>query len=80
MGLGEATIGDMKNLKALARLYDSILRTVAEGPIAANKLARATTAAGTRHRFEEALASAVADGEIEVVDTPNGQGDLVQPV
>ena len=71
-------IGDMKNLKAIARLYDSILRTVAEGPIAANKLAKWTTSSSTRHRFEEALAFAVADGEVKVVDTPNGLGRLVQ--
>ena len=71
-------IGDMKNLKATARLYDSILRTVAEGPISANKLAKWTTSSSTRHRFEEALAFAVADGEVKVVDTPNGLGRLVQ--
>jgi hypothetical protein len=76
----EATIDDVKERKAIARLRASIVRTVAEGPITKRKLARATTSSSTRHRFEEALASAAADGEIEVVDTPDGQGDLVQPV
>lgn len=74
----EATIDDVKERKAVERLRASILRKVAEGPIATNKLARATTAAGTRHRFDEALSSALADGTIEVVNTPDGKGTLVQ--
>ena len=73
-------IDDMKELKAIARLHASIVRKVAEGPISKSDLMKATTASGTRHRFDEALASAAADGEVEVVDTPNGQGDLVQSV
>ena len=80
VGRREATPDDMKEPKAIARLHAAIVRKVAEGPISKRKLARATTSTSTRHRFEEALASAAADGEVEVVDTPNGQGDLVQPV
>tara|TARA_R110002153_G_scaffold259808_1_gene419568 strand:- start:28 stop:2328 length:2301 start_codon:yes stop_codon:yes gene_type:complete len=74
----EATIDDVKERKAIDRLRDSIIRKVAQGPIATNKLARATTAAGTRHRFEDALSAALADGRIEVVNTPDGNGTLVQ--
>jgi hypothetical protein len=76
----EATIDDVKELKAIARLRASIVRKTAEGPISKSDLMKATTASSTRHRFSEALASAVADGEIEVVNTPDGRGDLVQSV
>ena len=74
----EATIDDVKERKAIARLRASIVRKVAEGPISKSDLMKATTASGTRHRFDEALASAIADGTIEVVDTPDGKGTLVQ--
>ena len=61
----EATVDDVKERKAVARLRDSIVRKVGEGPIATGKLSRATTSSGTRHRFSDAVAAAVADGAIE---------------
>lgn len=64
----EMAAEDTKEQRAITRLQASIEKAVAshtEG-ISVRKLARATTSAGTRHRFDDALAAAVAAGTVVV--------------
>jgi hypothetical protein len=68
----QATFEDVRDetreRKALAKLRDSIIRHVPEEGITRAPLRRATTSATTKHRFDMALAKALEDRAIKLVD------------
>lgn len=59
---------DLKERRAVGSLRATILRHVPKGGIAQGQLRKVTTSKLTRHRFEVALANAVAEGELEIRD------------
>jgi hypothetical protein len=70
----EVGVESAKERAAIDRLAESIARVAGkhEEPLSARKMARETTSAGTRHRFEEAMELAVQRGLITVEsDTEN---------
>lgn len=64
----EIVVEDVKERQAIARLAETIRRKVADQPWSRNKLCKATTSTGTRHRFDAAMNLAVANGWISDID------------
>lgn len=64
----ELVVESVKDRQAIARMAEAIRRKVADGSWSRNKLSKAVSSTGTRHRFDAALDLAMANGWVSVVD------------
>ena len=64
----ELVVEDVKDRQGIARMAEAIRRKVIDGSMAVGQVRKKVSASSTRHRFDAALALAVSNGWVVVIE------------